>query len=221
MHSNNQRLKAAPPALQPPVTQTASASLPTQYGTYLLHTFEDHRTSIEHVALVLGDVTGHTSILTRVHSECLTGDIFGSQRCDCGEQFKQAQQLIQQQGQGVIIYLRGHEGRGIGLSNKISAYALQEQGLDTVEANQALGLPVDGRDYSIAASILHHLQIYSIRLLSNNPDKSKALMDNGISVEAVLSLEVASHLHNASYLAAKKHKLGHQLSLLSDTNIFS
>jgi GTP cyclohydrolase II len=216
MPSSNLALKPAVTSLQALITPKASANLPTEYGTYRLHAFEDNRTGIEHIALVLGDVAGHTSVLTRLHSECLTGDVFGSQRCDCGEQFKQAQRLIQQQGRGVILYLRGHEGRGIGLANKIRAYALQEQGLDTVEANLALNLPVDQRDYDIAAGMLQHLQLASIQLLSNNPDKSVALSAWGVLVETVVPLEVESNPHNAQYLATKKHKLGHQLGLVAD-----
>lgn len=214
MPSSNLALKPAVTSLQALITPKASANLPTEYGTYRLHVFEDNRTGIEHIALVLGDVAGHTSVLTRLHSECLTGDVFGSQRCDCGEQFKQAQRLIQQQGKGVIVYLRGHEGRGIGLSNKVRAYALQEQGLDTVEANLALGLPVDQREYDIAVGILQHLQVASIRLLSNNPDKSQAMSDWGLTVEAVVPLEVAGNPQSAAYLSTKKHKLGHQLALI-------
>ncbi|HCU83793.1 MULTISPECIES: GTP cyclohydrolase II [unclassified Methylophilus] len=217
MPSSNLALKPAVTSLQALITPKASANLPTEYGTYRLHAFEDNRTGIEHIALVLGDVAGHTSVLTRLHSECLTGDVFGSQRCDCGEQFKQAQRLIQQQGRGVILYLRGHEGRGIGLANKIRAYALQEQGLDTVEANLALNLPVDQREYDIAAAMLQHLQVASIRLLSNNPDKSQSLAADGIIVETIVPLEIPSHPHNAEYLATKKHKLGHQLALVSGT----
>jgi len=216
MPSSNLSIKPAPPSLQALITPQASANLPTEYGTYRLHAFIDHRTGIEHIALVLGDVSGRANVLTRVHSECLTGDVFGSQRCDCGEQFKQAQRLIQQQGQGVILYLRGHEGRGIGLTNKVRAYALQEQGLDTVQANLALNLPVDQRNYDIAAGMLQHLQVGSIRLLSNNPDKSAALSAWGVLVEAVAPLEVESNPHNAQYLATKKHKLGHQLGLIAD-----
>lgn len=214
MHSSNLALKPATSSLLERITPTASAALPTEYGSYRLYAFEDHSTGIEHIALVLGDVAGHTSVLTRMHSECLTGDVFGSQRCDCGEQFKQAQRLIQQQGSGVILYLRGHEGRGIGLANKIRAYALQEQGLDTVEANLALNLPVDQREYDIAAGMLQHLQVASIRLLSNNPDKSQSLVAHGITVETIVPLEIASHAHNAAYLATKKLKLGHQLTLV-------
>lgn len=213
MHSSNLALKPVATALDTLIVPQAQARLPTEYGHYQMHAFLDRRTGVEHIALVLGEVTGHKNVLTRVHSECLTGDVFGSQRCDCGEQFKQAQRLIQQQGSGVIVYLRGHEGRGIGLTNKVRAYALQEQGMDTVEANLALGLPVDTREYDIAVGILQHLQIRSIHLLSNNPDKRKALAVWGIPVEAVIPLEIEGNIQNAAYLATKKHKLGHQLAL--------
>ncbi|MBF4989501.1 GTP cyclohydrolase II [Methylophilus sp. QUAN] len=214
MPSSNLALKPLPADLRARIAPQAVASLPTDYGHYQLHAFIDHKSGIEHIALVLGEIEGQSSVLTRIHSECLTGDVFGSQRCDCGEQFKQAQRLIQQQGKGVIVYLRGHEGRGIGLSNKVRAYALQEQGLDTVEANVALGLPVDQREYDIAVGILQHLQVASIRLLSNNPDKSKAMSDWGLTVEAVVPLEVAGNPQSAAYLTTKKHKLGHQLALI-------
>jgi len=213
MHSSNLALKPVATALDTLIVPQAQARLPTEYGHYQMHAFLDRRTGVEHIALVLGEVTGHKNVLTRVHSECLTGDVFGSQRCDCGEQFKQAQRLIQQQGSGVIVYLRGHEGRGIGLTNKVRAYALQEQGMDTVEANLALGLPVDSREYDIAVGILQHLQIRSIHLLSNNPDKREALAVWGMPVETVIPLEIEGNIQNAAYLATKKHKLGHQLAL--------
>lgn len=193
----------------------ASAHLPTEYGQYRLHAFVDAHSGQEQIALVLGDVSGQSAVLTRVHSECLTGDVFGSQRCDCGEQFKRAQQLIQAHGSGIILYLRGHEGRGIGISNKVQAYHLQDSGLDTVAANLALGLPVDQRAYDDAASMLQYFAVKSIALLSNNPDKSRALTRLGIVVDAVTPLEIASNPANANYLATKKHRLGHHLSLVS------
>lgn len=192
----------------------ASAHLPTEYGDYLLHAFVDAQSGQEQIALVLGEVSAQSRVLTRVHSECLTGDVFGSQRCDCGEQFKLAQQLIQARGSGIILYLRGHEGRGIGISNKVQAYGLQDTGLDTVAANLALGLPVDQRAYDDAAAMLQHFAVKSIELLSNNPDKSRALTRLGIAVEAVTPLEIASNPANAEYLATKKHRLGHHLSLV-------
>lgn len=214
MHSSNLAFQLEAAAL---VVPQAKALLPTEYGHYQMYAFIDRRTGIEHIALVLGEVTGQEHVLTRVHSECLTGDVFGSQRCDCGEQFKQAQRLIQKQGNGVIVYLRGHEGRGIGLSNKVRAYALQEQGMDTVEANLALGQPIDSREYDIAAGILQHLQVRSIHLLSNNPGKMEALAAFGITVETVVPLEIEGNPQNAAYLATKKHKLGHHLSLVADS----
>lgn len=192
----------------------ASAHLPTEYGHYRIHAFIDHQTGLEQVALVLGDIHQQARVLTRVHSECLTGDVFGSQRCDCGEQFTLSQRLIQARGHGIILYLRGHEGRGIGLVNKVQAYAVQDTGLDTVAANLALGLPVDQREYHMAASMLQYFQVQSIELLSNNPDKSRALRRLGIRVDAVLPLEVASNPENAHYLATKKHLLGHRLNLV-------
>ncbi|HEY0906961.1 MAG TPA: GTP cyclohydrolase II [Methylophilus sp.] len=212
MRSNNLALINPPSAAHAFVQPRARAVLPTEFGEYALHAFIDTRTQIEHMALVLGQVSGERGVLTRVHSECLTGDVFGSRRCDCGEQFKRAQQLIAQQGQGVILYLRGQEGRGIGLINKVRAYHLQDSGLDTVEANLALGLPVDDRQYDIASGMLHHLQVASIRLLSNNPDKSAALVAHGTQVDAMLALEVAWHAQNTRYLSTKQQRMGHQLS---------
>lgn len=193
----------------------ASAHLPTEYGDYRLHAFVDTHSGQEQIALVLGEISGQARVLTRVHSECLTGDVFGSQRCDCGEQFKRAQQLIQARGNGIILYLRGHEGRGIGISNKVQAYGLQDTGLDTVAANLALGLPVDQRAYDDAAAMLQHFAVKSIALLSNNPDKSRALTRLGIVVDAAIPLEIASNPANANYLATKKHRLGHHLNLVS------
>ena len=192
-----------------------SAHLPTEYGQYRLHAFVDTHSGQEQIALVLGEISGQSRVLTRVHSECLTGDVFGSQRCDCGEQFKRAQQLIQARGSGIILYLRGHEGRGIGISNKVQAYHLQDTGLDTVAANLALGLPVDQREYDAAASMLQYFEVNSIELLSNNPDKSRALTRLGIVVEMVTPLEIASNPANADYLATKKHRLGHHLILVT------
>lgn len=217
MHSSKRAIEPVS-GLEHLIAPQATARLPTEYGQYQLHAFVDRRTGVEHIALVLGEVAGHTSVLTRVHSECLTGDVFGSQRCDCGEQFKQAQRLIQQQGSGVIVYLRGQEGRGIGLTNKVRAYALQEQGLDTVEANLALGLPIDQREYDIAVGILQHLQIHSIQLLSNNPQKWAALTAWGVPVDKVVPLEMDSQAENAAYLATKKYKMGHQLALVGEVD---
>lgn len=181
----------------------ASAHLPKEYGQYRLHAFVDIQSGQEQIALVLGQISGQARVLTRVHSECLTGDVFGSQ------------QLIQARDSGIILYLRGHEGRGIGISNKVQAYDLQDTGLDTVAANLALGLPVDQRAYDDAASMLQHFAVNSIELLSNNPDKSRALTRLGIVVDSVTPLEIASNPANADYLATKKHRLGHHLSLVA------
>ena len=194
------------------VRRVVSTVLPTAHGTFQLHGYavEPDR---EHVALVLGDLdhagsNGHVP-LVRVHSECLTGDAFGSWRCDCGEQLDAAMREIGREGLGVVIYLRGHEGRGIGLHAKLHAYALQDAGLDTVDANLRLGLPVDARDYDVAAAILRDLGVRRIRLLSANPHKSARLSDLGIEVTARLPLPVTEHPENAFYLATKRRRMGH------------
>jgi len=190
----------------------SSSMLPTEFGNYVIHIYKDIKTSIEHVALIMGKVSAEENVLTRVHSECLTGDIFSSTRCDCGEQLKLAQQLITEEGRGVIIYLRDHEGRGIGLANKIRAYALQDDGLDTVEANVALGLPVDLRSFKIASEILKDLEVGSIRLMSNNPEKYNALKKSGVLVNDLVSLKINPNKYNLKYLQTKKLKLGHFLT---------
>ncbi|NOJ61213.1 GTP cyclohydrolase II [Arthrobacter sp. 260] len=156
-----------------------------------------------------------TAPLVRLHSECLTGDVFSSFRCDCGEQLEQALQLITEQG-GTVLYLRGQEGRGIGLANKIRAYALQDTGADTIEANEQLGLPVDSRDYQAAAAILHQLGLQSIRLLSNNPEKRDKLQLHGIEVTAMVPSEVPARAENQRYLQTKRDRLNHRLTLLED-----
>jgi GTP cyclohydrolase II len=194
------------------VRKVVSTVLPTAHGTFQLHGYavEPGR---EHLALVLGDLAHAGSNgdvpLVRVHSECLTGDAFGSWRCDCGEQLDAAMQEIGREGLGVVIYLRGHEGRGIGLHAKLHAYALQDAGLDTVDANLRLGLPIDARDYGAAAAILSDLGLRRIRLLSANPDKSARLGDLGIEVTARLPLPVTERAENASYLATKRNRMGH------------
>jgi GTP cyclohydrolase II len=195
-----------------PVRKVVSTVLPTAHGTFQLHGYavEPGR---EHIALVLGDLDGNGrnghAPLVRVHSECLTGDALGSWRCDCGEQLDAAMQEIAREGLGVIIYLRGHEGRGIGLHAKLHAYALQDAGLDTVDANLRLGLPVDARDYDVAAAILRDLGVRRIRLLTANPQKSARLSDLGIEVTARLPLVVTEHEENAFYLATKRDRMGH------------
>ena len=194
------------------VRRVVSTVLPTAHGTFKLHGY-DVIPGREHLALVLGDLdgngrNGHVP-LVRVHSECLTGDALGSWRCDCGEQLDAAMQEIAREGLGVVIYLRGHEGRGIGLHAKLHAYALQDAGLDTVDANLRLGLPVDARDYDVAAAILRDLGVQRIRLLSANPEKSARLNDLGIEVTARLPLLVPEHAENAFYLATKRNRMGH------------
>ena len=191
------------------IIKVSTSQLPTAFGDYLIHVYQDVKTSVEHVALVMGDVSAKENVLTRVHSECLTGDIFSSKRCDCGEQLVLAQQKITAEGTGVIIYLRDHEGRGIGLTNKIRAYALQDGGLDTVEANIALGLPIDKRKFEAAAEILLDLRVTSIKLMSNNPDKKNALEDLGILVKSLIPLKISPNEMNHKYLKTKQLKLGH------------
>ncbi|MBF5038265.1 GTP cyclohydrolase II [Methylophilus sp. 13] len=193
------------------LSHSSTARLPTQFGEFDIHVFTDSRNGLEHVALACGNLQGAQSPLVRVHSECLTGDVFGSTRCDCGEQLHHAQRLIQQTGLGLILYLKNHEGRGIGLNNKMRAYALQDQGLDTVEANIALGLPVDARTYEAAAEMLQHFEINTIQLLSNNQEKRTALQSLGISVAQQVPLLTPPTPDNLKYLQTKVNKLGHLL----------
>lgn len=190
----------------------ASATIPNRFGTWAATA---HRASdgVEHLALVLGDPATAAAPLVRVHSECLTGDVLGSWRCDCGEQLDAAMAAIARAGVGVVIYLQGHEGRGIGLVDKIRAYALQELGCDTVAANLRLGLPVDIRDFAPAAELLHHLGIHEIDLLSNNPAKAKAMQHNGIDVRNMVALQPALRPENRRYLETKRRRLGHRLTL--------
>ncbi len=188
------------------VQRIETARIPTEHGIYRAFAYVDHR-GLEHMAMVTGH-PGNENVLVRLHSECLTGDVFGSRRCDCGEQLQQALSLIEDEGAGMIIYLR-QEGRGIGLANKIRAYALQEQGMDTVEANRSLGLPDDARTYDVGAAILRDLGIHSVRLLTNNPDKVEELQSCGIRVAKRVPHCVTEHEDNRRYLRAKVEKLGH------------
>ncbi|HWU13801.1 MAG TPA: GTP cyclohydrolase II, partial [Caulobacter sp.] len=198
-------------AADPPVEAVATAQLPTRHGTFLVRAFRSRCDDGEHLALMRGPLTG--APLVRVHSECLTGDALGSRRCDCGAQLDAALEVIEASGNGVLVYLRGHEGRGIGLANKIAAYALQDHGLDTVEANRALGFADDARDYGVAAAILRSLGVGEIRLLSNNPRKAAALEALGVTVRETLPLVTPPDPLCAGYLAAKQAKLGHRLSV--------
>jgi GTP cyclohydrolase II len=191
------------------VTLVATATLPTRYGTFKSYAFRVNAGDAEHLALVMGDVSHQNSVLTRLHSECLTGDVLGSYRCDCGEQLDLALRYIAAEGRGVLLYLRGHEGRGIGLSNKIRAYALQEQGLDTVEANLELGLPDDAREYDSAAAILRILKVTSVKLISNNPKKFDTLAKHGIPVCERVALAIPVRDENERYIRTKQVKFGH------------
>ncbi len=185
-----------------------SSKLPTPFGMFNMHGFSDDETDKEHVVLTMGDISGDEPLLARIHSECLTGDALFSMRCDCGPQLQAAMHKISVAGRGVIFYLR-QEGRGIGLLNKIKAYHLQDQGADTVEANEQLGFGADMRDYSILKPMLEHLNIKALKLLTNNPRKVKALQDMGINVVERLPHETGRTPHNAKYLETKKGKLGH------------
>ncbi|MBF4994990.1 GTP cyclohydrolase II [Arthrobacter gandavensis] len=190
--------------------------LPTAFGDFTAQVWTDGQTGAEHLAVSApGTAPGPGSPLVRLHSECLTGDVFASYRCDCGEQLEQALGLISLHG-GTVLYLRGHEGRGIGLANKLRAYALQEAGADTVEANEQLGLPVDARDYQAAAEILLQLGLDRIRLLSNNPAKRKRLEACGVTVEAMVPSEVPARAENERYLQTKRDRMNHHLFLLRD-----
>ena len=194
------------------VRRMAEASLPTRYGEFVAFAYRSITDPDEHVALVKGDISGEEPVLVRVHSECLTGDIFGSLRCDCGDQIALAMQAIAKEGRGVFLYMR-QEGRGIGLHNKIRAYALQDQGLDTVEANESLGFPADLRDYGIGAQILVDLGIKEIRLLTNNPKKVVGLDGYGLKVVETLPLIAAPNPINIHYLETKQKKMGHLLDM--------
>jgi|DewCreStandDraft_5_1066085.scaffolds.fasta_scaffold00139_76 3,4-dihydroxy 2-butanone 4-phosphate synthase/GTP cyclohydrolase II len=193
------------------VERVSEARLPTRYGEFRVVAYRARYDPDEHVALVMGDVTDGRPVLTRVHSQCVTGDVFGSLRCDCGPQMERALEMIAAEGRGLFLYMR-QEGRGIGLHNKIRAYALQDQGLDTVEANHALGFPADRRDYGIGMQILRDLGVRKLRLLTNNPEKRAGLEGYGLEVVERVPIEVHPNPHNAHYLETKRVKLGHLLT---------
>lgn len=188
----------------------ASSRLPTPWAVFDMHGFEDAATGKEHVVLTLGDVADGAPVLCRVHSECLTGDALFSLRCDCGAQLEAALQKIAEEGRGALLYLR-QEGRGIGLMNKIRAYQLQDQGADTVEANERLGFGADLRDYGICKVMLDHLHVQSVKLMTNNPRKVQALEQQGIRVAERIPLQFGRNPHNIKYLTTKAGKLGHML----------
>ncbi len=184
--------------------------MPTQYGDFELYAYKQTSNNMDHLALVKGTWEKDEPVLVRVHSSCLTGDIFGSCRCDCGEQLQKAMQAIEEKGKGVIVYMN-QEGRGIGLLNKLKAYKLQENGMDTVEANIELGFQMDERDYGVGAQILRDLGVHKMRLMSNNPVKRKGLIGYGLEIVDNVSLQVEANPHNKAYLATKKEKMGHDL----------
>ncbi|ROQ36705.1 GTP cyclohydrolase II [Frondihabitans sp. PhB188] len=202
------------PAVRPHVTFEVETTVPTTHGTFRMRAYRDLDTGADHIAIVSGQ-PGDGAIV-RVHSECLTGEAFGSLKCECGPQLDAALDTIHNQG-GVVIYLRGHEGRGIGLVNKLRAYKLQEEGLDTLDANLALGLPADAREYVAAAEILRDLGLESVRLLSNNPDKRAQLTAHDIEVTEMVPLVVGVGAFNEAYLDTKRDRMGHQLPGSLDT----
>ena len=194
----------------PRLTRGSEAALPSEFGDFRVISYWDKENQTEHLALVKGDLLNNEPALVRVHSECLTGEVFGSLRCDCGWQLSNSLEMIEKNGAGIFVYVK-QEGRGIGLHNKIQAYALQDKGFDTVEANHHLGFSADSRDYSIAALILVDLGVKKIRLLTNNPQKILGLEGSGIEIVERISIEMNPGAHNEMYLRTKKDKLGHLL----------
>jgi 3,4-dihydroxy 2-butanone 4-phosphate synthase/GTP cyclohydrolase II len=198
------------------VTRQAQTRLPNVFGHWQAYGYRHEIDGTEYMALVLGDVAGGTHVLTRLHSECLTGDVFGSLRCDCGAQLESAMEAISAEGRGVVLYLRGHEGRGIGLLSKLQAYELQDAGADTVDANTELGLPADAREYSAGAQMLADLGVRSVRLLTNNPAKVSGLTNCGVDITACVPMKVAVTPYNRRYLITKRDRLGHHIQDLNE-----
>ncbi|WP_405493583.1 bifunctional 3,4-dihydroxy-2-butanone-4-phosphate synthase/GTP cyclohydrolase II [Nocardia sp. NBC_00511] len=206
------------------IERIAEAKIPTEHGEFKAIGYKSEYDDTEHIALVMGDLAGADgkgeNVLVRVHSECLTGDVFGSLRCDCGPQLEAAMQLIAEEGRGVVLYMRGHEGRGIGLMHKLQAYQVQDQAkLDTVDANLEIGQPVDARDYGTGAQILADLGIRSMRLLTNNPDKRAGLEGYGLSITERVQMPVRANSHNLHYLRTKRDRMGHDLVGLDDLDL--
>ncbi|WP_074466878.1 bifunctional 3,4-dihydroxy-2-butanone-4-phosphate synthase/GTP cyclohydrolase II [Streptomyces sp. WMMB 322] len=206
--------------VEPPVRREAATRLPTRHGEFRAYGYRSTADGVEHIALVTGDLAegGGEDVLVRVHSECLTGDVFGSLRCDCGMQLDSSLERVQSEGRGVVVYLRGHEGRGIGLLSKLRAYELQERGRDTLDANLELGLPADARDYAAAARMLDDLGVRSLRLMTNNPEKSDALARHGLRVTERVAMPVEAGEHNLHYLRTKRDRMGHELPWLEARN---
>ncbi|WP_405710617.1 MULTISPECIES: bifunctional 3,4-dihydroxy-2-butanone-4-phosphate synthase/GTP cyclohydrolase II [unclassified Streptomyces] len=199
---------------EPTVRREAEVRLPTAFGAFTAYGYRSTSDGVEHVALVHGDLGDGDDVLVRVHSECLTGDIFQSQRCDCGPQLHASMRRITDEGRGIVVYLRGHEGRGIGLLSKLRAYELQERGIDTLDANLELGLPADARDYAAGAQILKDLGVHSLRLMTNNPDKTAAILRHGLAVTGREPMPVQAGEHNLRYLRTKRDRMGHDLPWL-------
>jgi 3,4-dihydroxy 2-butanone 4-phosphate synthase/GTP cyclohydrolase II len=195
------------------VRRVSEARIPTKYGDFTAHVFASLLDDAEHLAFVRGEVAGHDDVLVRVHSECLTGDVFGSLRCDCGVQLDHALERVASEGRGVVVYLRGHEGRGIGLGHKLRAYSLQDQGRDTVEANLELGFPADSREYGIGAQILVDLGVTTMRLMTNNPAKYGGIEGYGLEIVERVPMHTPPNAENIAYLRAKQKKLGHLLDI--------
>lgn len=193
------------------IVQGERVQLPTKYGHFELIPFQEKLNGLEHIALIKGNFTSKDAVLTRIHSACATGDLFGSLKCDCGDQLIEAMKLIEHKGNGIIVYLQ-QEGRGIGLMNKMKAYKLQEQGMNTIEANLHLGFAPDEREYQIGAEILNALGIKKVKLLTNNPDKINKLEESGIKVVERIPLIIPSNPFNKYYLDTKEIQMGHQLS---------
>lgn len=200
------------------IQRAASARIPTEYGDFQLMLYTNNQDAKEHLALVMGEITGQGDVLARIHSECFTGDVLGSLRCDCGEQLQRAMKKIAEEGSGIIVYMR-QEGRGIGLRDKLHAYNLQDIGYDTVQANEMLGHDADERDYTIAALILNDLDVQSVRLMTNNPSKIDALRALNIRVTERVPLQPTVHTFNRDYLDTKARRMRHWLELPARENV--
>ncbi|MDX2813602.1 bifunctional 3,4-dihydroxy-2-butanone-4-phosphate synthase/GTP cyclohydrolase II [Streptomyces sp. NBC_00510] len=199
---------------EPTVRREAETRLPTAFGDFRAYGYRSTVDGVEHIALAAGEIGDGEDVLVRVHSECLTGDVFHSLRCDCGPQLQASLERVAAEGRGVVVYLRGHEGRGIGLMSKLRAYELQERGRDTLDANLELGLPADARDYGAAAQMLSDLGVHSLRLMTNNPDKTEALERHGLKVAERVAMPIAAGEHNLRYLRTKRDRMGHDLPWL-------